>query len=501
MKTKILSFLLATVMTVMCFLPVLAIAKESTTKSVVKATSTTVVVSEQSTVTVTDEFGNAVTDAQGNPVTEAVTELDAKKQKSLEEQQKELEENLAQTDKKLAELEKSSKVTEEYIDTLDQKIGYVNEQLTVLENQNTKVQAEIDELMEIINKNEESLAVLSQEVERAQKEYDTLSAKFQSVYEAYCYRLKVIYISGEFNILAALMSCKDLSGFFTRYEMIRSVSKSDSELLAQVQSQMSEITDKKNGLNEKKAELETVKTELDSQKSDLLSKQKSIEKNSEEIANKKVSLATDRAESDRLLAELTAQNKQYTEFRNEDSELIEAVEQEIQDLIAGVITSEEATTAVNSDKNNDKKIEESDNSDIYSKSDAVLNMTYPVPSHHSISAGYPNYSSGKYHGGIDFPCATGSKVVAAQKGIVITVKRLDYSYGYYVMIYHGTDKSGRSVVTLYAHNSSILVSVGDSVEKGETIAKSGSTGNSTGPHCHFEVRLNGGRVNPKNYLS
>lgn len=488
-------------MTAICFVPTFAMAKEGTTKALSKVPSTTAPVSEQSTVTVTDEFGNAVTDAQGNPVTEAVAQVDAKKQKSLEEQQKELEENLAKTDKKLAELEKSSKVTEEYIDTLDQKIGYVNEQLTVLENKNTRVQAEIDELMEKINENEESLTALYQEVEKAQKEYDDLNAKFQSVYEAYCYRLKVIYISGEFNILAALISCKDLSGFFTRYEMIKSVSKSDSQLLAQVQAQMAEITDKKNGLNEKKTELESVEAELDSQKSDLLSKQKSIEKNSEEIANKKASLATDRAESDRLLAELTAQNKQYTEFRNEDSELIAAVEQEIQDLIAGVKTSEEATTAVSSGNNDRKEIEEKNNSDVYSNSDAVLNMTYPVPSHHSVSAGFPNYSSGKYHGGIDFPCAMGSKVVAAQKGIVITVKRLDYSYGYYVMIYHGTDKSGRSVVTLYAHNSSILVSVGDSVEKGEAIAKSGSTGNSTGPHCHFEVRLNGGRVNPKNYLS
>ena len=90
---------------------------------------------------------------------------------------------------------------------------------------------------------------------------------------------------------------------------------------------------------------------------------------------------------------------------------------------------------------------------------------------------------------------------AALSGVVITVKRLDYSYGYYVMIYHGTDAQGRSVVTLYAHNSRILVSPGQTVKKGEAIAKSGSTGNSTGPHSHFEVRLNGSRVNPKNYLS
>ncbi|MBR6392557.1 MAG: M23 family metallopeptidase, partial [Eubacterium sp.] len=104
------------------------------------------------------------------------------------------------------------------------------------------------------------------------------------------------------------------------------------------------------------------------------------------------------------------------------------------------------------------------------------------------------------HTGTDFPCPVGSKVVAAQKGIVITVKRLNYSYGYYVMVYHGTDAKGRKIVTLYAHNSSILVSVGQSVKKGQQIAKSGSTGNSTGPHCHFEVIIDGAKVNPKNYL-
>ena len=82
----------------------------------------------------------------------------------------------------------------------------------------------------------------------------------------------------------------------------------------------------------------------------------------------------------------------------------------------------------------------------------------------------------------------------------MTVKRLNYSYGHYVMIYHGTDKKGRSVVTLYAHNSKVLVSAGDSVKRGQVIALSGNTGNSTGPHLHFEVRLDGKQVNPTHYL-
>lgn len=421
-------------------------------------------------------------------------------QKTLEEQQAELQKNLEEAEKKLAELEKDSKGTAEYIDTLDQKIGYMNEQLTLLENQNIEIQAEIDELLPSIEKNEKELEKLSEEVDKTKDELEKLEEKFQSVYEAYCIRLRVMYISGDFNILSALMTCKDISSLLTRYEMIKSVSKSDTELLKEVQAQTKEIITKQDGLDEQVAKYEAAKATLDEQKKALEDKQKTIESNSELIAAKKAVLATDRAESDKMFAELTAQNKQYTEFRNEDSELIEAVENEIQALISGLKSPEEVTTAVASDRPSSSSPIITD-SEVYSKSNAVLNMVYPVPGHKSISAGYPNYSSGKYHGGIDFPCPTGSKVVAAQKGIVITVKRLDYSYGYYVMIYHGTDAKGRSVVTLYGHNSSILVSTGQSVEKGEQIAKSGSTGNSTGPHCHFEIRFDGVRANPKNYLS
>ena len=128
-------------------------------------------------------------------------------------------------------------------------------------------------------------------------------------------------------------------------------------------------------------------------------------------------------------------------------------------------------------------------------------MTYPVPNYYTVSCAFGKYSNGMPHNGIDYPAPIGTKVVAAQSGIVLTVKRLDYSYGHYVMIYHGTDSKGRSIVTLYGHNSAILVKPGDLVSKGQQIAKSGSTGNSTGPHCHFEIRTDNNPINPKNYLS
>lgn len=437
--------------------------------------------------------------------TETTTEVDEKAkqeaQKALEDQMAELKKSQQEAEAKLAELEKDSKVTEEYINTLDQKIGYINEQLTLLESENQSIQAEIDKLTPEIEANEKQLDTLSKEVEEAQEELKKLEDKFQSVYDAYCNRLRVMYISGDYNILSALLSCKDISSFLTRYEMIKSVSKSDTELLQEVNEKTKEIVTKKDGLDEKLREYTNIKTEYDAQQAELVAKQNKVEANSRAITENKVALATDRAESDSLLAELNKQNQQYTEYKYEDSELIEAVEKEIQDLISGIKSPDEVTTAVKSDKPSIDNSTSGGKSDIFTNNNAVLNMLYPVPGYYSISAGFPNYSNGSYHGGIDFPCSTGTPVVAAQDGIVITVKRLDYSYGYYVMIYHGTDAKGRSVVTLYAHNSSILVSTGESVKRGQTIAKSGSTGNSTGPHCHFELRFDGTQVNPTYYLS
>lgn len=419
---------------------------------------------------------------------------------ALQNQKDELQKNLEEAEKKLAELAVQSKNTEEYVNALDEKIGYLNEQLTLLDNDVVKYQEEIDALQKNIDVNQADADVLQTAVDAAQLVLDELNAKFKHKYDAYCIRVRAIYISGNFNLLSALLTCRDLSSFLTRYEMIKSVSKSDAELLAEIEEQTKVIIQQENDLNAKKAELEVVLAKLNSEKNQIQSKQNDLTKIQEVQATKKAMLATDRAESDRLLAELTAKNGMYTEFKNEDKELIDALEKEIDDLLSGIKNPNDVTLATTSNRH-DVTGPAYSYSDVYNNSDAVLNMTYPVPGNYTVSCGFGKYSNGNPHNGIDFPCPKGSKVVAAQSGVVIKTQRLDYSYGYYVMIYHGTDARGRSVVTLYAHNSSILVSVGQTVAKGQQIAKSGSTGNSTGPHCHFEIRLDNNAVNPKNYLS
>ncbi len=126
-------------------------------------------------------------------------------------------------------------------------------------------------------------------------------------------------------------------------------------------------------------------------------------------------------------------------------------------------------------------------------------MQWPVPASTRVTSpfGYrihPILGVKKLHTGIDIGVASGNTVVAANAGKVIKAA-WNNSYGYMVMVDHGG-----GIVTLYAHNSVLKVSTGDTVTRGQTVALSGSTGASTGPHVHFEVRVNGEYKNPMNYL-
>ncbi len=420
--------------------------------------------------------------------------------KKLEDQKSVLEADLAEAEQKIAALAADSKNTEEYINALDEKIGILNQQLTVLDEQVLDYEEDIKLLQTSIEENQKQADTLQAQVDSVQAELDDLNTKFMAKYDAYCLRMRAIYISGDYNLITALLTCSDISSFFTRYEMIRAVSKSDAQLMQEIQEQTEIILARESDLNEKKAALNEMNTALFAQQNELEYKQAALTAAQEDIAAKKITLAQDKAESDQLFARLTAETGMYTEYRNEDQALSDAAQQQIEDLMNGIISPEDVSDFTTGNRDETPTVIYND-TDVYNNSDGVYNMTYPVPGHYTVSAGFPNYSNGSYHGGIDFPCPTGTKVVAAQKGVVAGVKRLDYSYGYYVLIYHGTDSNGDKVFTLYAHNSELLVSPGDSVYKGQQIAKSGSTGNSTGPHCHFEIRAGGTRINPKNYLS
>ncbi len=432
--------------------------------------------------------------------TTSISKEDAKKM--LDDQRKDLAQKLKDSEDKLSSFSASQKETAEYINALDEKIGYLNEELTLLDEQVRTSTENVEVLTADITSLAEQIDVVQESYDKATAELDKLYKAFETTYNAYCLRLRAMYVSGSSSILVALLTSKDISQLFSRYEMIKAVSKSDTALLNEVNDKISDINDQNDEIKNQKEILEKDKAELDSKKEELIAEQKSIEANQSEIVSKKITLATDRAESDSLLAKYSRATKLYGEYKYEDEELIKKVDKEIDDLLSGLKSPDEVTTASGSDIVKDDTQEETTSS-LYVNSNAVLNMSYPTSSH-GTSATFGSY---KGHTGIDFPVSSGSNICAAQKGIVITSTDIydskgNYaSYGRYIMIYHGTDAKGRKIVTLYAHNSKRLVGVGQTVEKGQVIAYSGSTGNSTGPHCHFEIRMDGTPVNPAYYLS
>ena len=129
----------------------------------------------------------------------------------------------------------------------------------------------------------------------------------------------------------------------------------------------------------------------------------------------------------------------------------------------------------------------------------ISSGSWPVPGYSRISSPYgyrihPIFNTRKMHTGIDIPGPTGTPIVSIDSGKVI-FSGTQRGYGKTVMIQHDDGK-----VTLYAHNNELNVSVGQRVQKGQVISKMGSTGNSTGPHLHFEVSINGNHVNPLPYI-
>lgn len=379
--------------------------------------------------------------------------------KSASELKEEKEKIQAEIDKKQKEInalksEKSKK--QEYVSALQGKVSLQQDKLDSLNKEKSALQKEISDIESKIKKTVD-------EIDKAQVEIDKKQADFEEIYQQYCQRLRAMYISGNVSTLEVLLESGDMSSVLTRAQMVKCVSAQDSATLDSLMKKMQEIENEKKELEKKKVELNDDKKKLDSQKAEL---QASIN----EVNKVKAELDKEVAEANAAIRELASTESEIMETIQADREAQRKIDAEIAAASSG----------------------SSNAPDNYTPGSGQL--AYPT-SYRSISAGYPNYSSGAYHGGVDFRCPTGTPVYASDSGYVAIAKSLTYSYGKYILINHGNGLS-----TLYAHNSQLCVSQGQAVQKGQLIAYSGSTGNSSGPHLHFEVRLNGNRVNPMNYL-
>ena len=434
-----------------------------------------------------------------------------------------LTQHLKEVEAKLSGLSRQSKETEEYIKTLDQKIKYLQMELSLADEEISNAKKRITALENQYNSNENQIKQLKTEIQELTEQSKILQKEFDESYEQYAQRERALYISGNMSTLTTLLTSKDISTLFTRLEMIKRVARSDKELLENLQNEGTELMATKQQLSTKEEKLTANQQTLVITEKELSETVTELQGKQADYEAKEVAYKQEKQESDNLLKELQAKTQAYSEYHNQDLAELEEVNREIEQAAEEFVkrmeeqnktTTSKATTtkkqtttkastenkdnssatAASTTKSTTKKATTKATTRKTTAASSKLSMTFPVPSQTKITT---DYGSAGYagHTGVDFACATGSKVVAAESGYVLISKDLKNSngsyrsYGRYIVIAHDKKNSkGNYVYTLYAHNSQRVVSEGEYVKKGQLIAYSGSTGNSTGPHCHFEVR-------------
>ena len=363
-----------------------------------------------------------------------------------------------------------------------------------------KYQKKVDKLTAAVNELDKQATDIStqivekkQQAEDLQNEIDETQTKLAEAqvsednqYEAMKKRIQYLYEEGDVAYIDALMSSASFEDSLNKSEYVDQLSTYDQKQLNKLVKTKNDIAEYQQTLKDDLADVEKVKADLETKQADLddviSQKNAEINKYSDDVEMQKAlaaEYAKQESELDDTLAELARQEQQRLEEERKQRE----AEQQQQDNNGGSDNS--GSDSDNSGSNNGGSTTGSGQF-IWPVSGPITDYFGPRES--------PTAGASSNHMGIDIGCSYGVPIAAADAGVV-TVAEWGESGGNYVMIDHGN-----GFVTMYLHNSSLAVSVGDVVSQGQTIAYAGSTGYSTGTHCHFSVFLNGSYVNPLDYL-
>lgn len=390
---------------------------------------------------------------------------------SLQNQQSAINNEKKEAEDDLKEVQAQKSETVKQVEELSTQISDYETQIEELNGQISGLNTKIEES--------------EKKLEKAQEDY----SKQEKLLED---RLVATYEAGDTSYLDFILSSESITDLISNYYLVTEVATNDTELLEKIQKQKQEIEQAKKELEENKQQLATSKASKQGITTQLQTAKK--EKN-EQVAQ----LSEDEQKLQQRIEELRQANQSIDgKIRAAQAAIEAARKQQLQQQQQQKQQSSGASSSGSTSSG-----ASSSSGTTSTGTTGSSRFIYPVPSGYTRITTGMYYSSGSYHGAIDFGSGgiNGQPVYAVADGYVVTSERLSGSYGNYIIIAHYN-----GLYTLYAHgqDGSRTVSAGQTVRQGQQIMRVGSTGNSTGPHLHFEVRLSPGlysnRVNPTAYL-
>ena len=400
------------------------------------------------------------------------------------------EDSISDLEQQLQQLEQENQKYQKILDDTKSDIAEKEEYKSALVS---KVQV-LDEKIAVTR---EKISSLNDDIKEKQDAYDKGLSEVEDQFDALANRLRILYMSGNATDLGIIFGAKDFSDLIDKMELVKSLANSDKELISEIQTKLNELSTKKEALEADKKDLETQQASL---------------KSDQDEFNKLIS------DNDEILKNLYASNSEAQNSLESAALQSDEIEAKISQYYAAQkAAAERAAQASQSSSGSSSSSSSSSSSGSSSSgssssgSSSVIvpsgsGFAWPTPGFVSLSSEWFEDREVYNHGGIDIAGAgiMGTPVVAAADGTVVATNSScthnwgkSYScgcgggYGNYVMISHAGGK-----MTVYGHLTSLTVSSGQSVSRGQVIGYVGSTGNSTGPHLHYECRLNGVRYNP-----
>lgn len=387
------------------------------------------------------------------------------------------EDSISDLEQQLQQLEQENEKYQKILDDTKSDIAEKEEYKSALVS---KVQV-LDEKIAVTR---EKISSLNDDIKEKQDAYDKGLSEVEDQFDALANRLRILYMSGNATDLEIIFGAKDFSDLIDKMELVKSLANSDKELISEIQTKLDELSTKKKSLEADKKDLETQQASL---------------KSDQDEFNKLIS------DNDEILKNLYASNSEAQNSLESAALQSDEIEAKISQYYAAQkAAAEHAAQASQSSSSSSSGSSSSGSSSVIVPSGS--GFAWPTPGFTYLSSPWREDRETYNHGGIDIAGAgiMGTPVVAAADGTVIASNSScthnwgkSYScgcgggYGNYVMISHAGGK-----MTVYGHLTSLTVSTGQTVSRGQVIGYVGSTGNSTGPHLHYECRLNGVRYNP-----